>query len=258
MKVQLLPSSINEDGTASQGQRLTCFVVDDSVAFDAGSLAFSCTDRQREQIRDAVISHTHLDHIAGLPIFLDDLFASLTDPFRIHCTAEMFEVFESNIFNWKIYPRFSELTNDHGKVLEYSLVEPQKPFKVKHLEVLAVAVSHNSPSLGFLVSDGIVSIGITGDTSETSEIWNVYSECENLVAVFVECAFPDEMGKLAGDSHHLTPVRLASELAKLGNRKYPVYVSNIKAMYRDIVRRQLDDLKLPDLRILEVGKIYDL
>jgi len=256
MKVQLLPSSINDDGTASQGQRLTCFVVDDSVAFDAGSLAFACTNLQRQQIRDAVISHTHLDHIAGLPIFIDDLFATLTEPFRIHCTTEMFEVLESNVFNWDIYPRFSELTNVYGNVLEYSLVEPQNAFKVKHLEVVPVTVNHNSPSLGFLVSDGKVSVGITGDTSETSEIWNVFSECENLAAVFVECAFPDEMGKLASDSHHLTPARLASELAKLRDRKYPVYVSNIKAMYREVVVRQLDDLKLSDLNILEVGKSY--
>ena len=76
MKVQLLPSSLGGDAAATQQQRLTCFVVDNSVAFDAGSLAFSCSDTQRQQIRDAVITHTHLDHIAGLPIFIDDLFAS--------------------------------------------------------------------------------------------------------------------------------------------------------------------------------------
>ncbi len=258
MRVQLLPSSFKNDGTASQSQRLTCFVIDDCVAIDAGSLAFSCSDAQREQIRDAVISHTHLDHIAGLPIFLDDLFASFTEPFRLHVTAEMLEVLENNIFNWNIYPRFSELKNSHGNVLEYSLVDPEKVFKVKHLEVLAVAVNHHSPSLGFLISDGKISIAITGDTSETSDIWKACAECDNLAAVFVECAFPNEMGKLAGDSHHLTPERLGSELEKLGDRRYPVYVSNIKAMYRDIVVRQLDDLQIPDLFILDIGKIYDL
>ncbi len=256
MKVQLLPSSFNEDGTPSQAQRLTCFVIDDSVAVDAGSLAFACTDIQRSQVRDAVISHTHLDHIAGLPIFLDDLFSSLSEPFRVYVTAEMLKVLEENIFNWDVYPRFSELKNAHGNILEYVVVEPQREFGVRHLTVTPIAVNHNSPSLGFVISDGRVSIGITGDTSTTTEIWDVFSKCENLAAVFVECAFPDEMGTLADDSHHLTPKRLATELLKIDGREFPVYVSNIKAMYRETVIKQLNELALPRLNIIEVGKVY--
>lgn len=257
MKVQLLPSSLGGDAAATQQQRLTCFVVDNSVAFDAGSLAFSCSDTQRQQIRDAVITHTHLDHIAGLPIFIDDLFASLTAPFRVHVTDEMAEILERDVFNWHIFPRFSELENAHGKVLEYKIFKAGNGFRVNHLDVTAIAVNHNSPSLGFVVSDGKTSIGITGDTAETTEIWNVFSTCENLAAVFVECAFPNEMGQLAADSHHLTPLRLAGELAKMKDRAFPVYVSNIKAMYREIVVRQLAEINIPKVSVLEVGKDYE-
>lgn len=257
MKVQLLPSSLGGDGTASQQQRLTCFVVDDSVAFDAGSLAFSCSDTQRQQIRDAVITHTHLDHIAGLPIFIDDLFASLTEPFRVHVTDEMAKILERDVFNWDVYPRFSELENAHGKVLEYKIFEAGNGFRVNHLDVTAVMVNHNSPSFGFVISDGKASIGMTGDTAETIGIWNAFSECDDLAAVFVECAFPNEMGQLAADSHHLTPLRLAGELAKMKDREFPVYVSNIKAMYREIVVRQLAEMAIPNVNVLEVGKVYE-
>ena len=38
---------------------------------------------QKKQIRDVVLTHAHLDHIAGLPLFIDDLFASLIEPVRI-------------------------------------------------------------------------------------------------------------------------------------------------------------------------------
>ena len=257
MKVQLLPSSINGDGTASQQQRLTCFVVDDSVAFDAGSLAFSCSDSQRDQIRDAVITHTHLDHIAGLPIFIDDLFASLTEPFRLHVTSKMAEILERDIFNWDIYPRFSELENAHSKVLEYKTFEAGNAFRVNHLDVTAIAVNHNTPSLGFVISDGKTSIGITGDTAETDDIWIAFSACDDLAAVFVECAFPNEMGQLAADSHHLTPNRLRGELTKIKDREFPVYVSNIKAMYRDAVVGQLAEMDAPNVNILEVGRVYE-
>lgn len=257
MKVQLLPSSFDESGAVSQQQRLTCFVINDSVAIDAGSLAFSCSDQQREQIRDIVISHTHLDHIAGLPIFVDDLFASLTEPLRIHVTAEMAEVLERDVFNWHVYPRFSELKNEQGSVLEYKHFEPGIPFSAAGLDVTAFTVNHNVSGAGFIVSDGTVSIGITGDTAETDAIWEAFSACQNLSAIFVECAFPDEMADLAIASHHLTPKRLAIELSKF-KHDCTVYVSNIKAMYRDRVVRQINEAAMPNVRILEIGMVYDL
>ena len=257
MRVQLLPSSLNADGTASQQQRLTCFVIDDKVAVDAGSLAFSCTDVQREQVRDVIISHTHLDHIAGLPIFLDDLFGSLTGPVRIHLIREMADVLERDIFNWEIYPRFSELRNEYGNVVRYVTFAPRVAFIAEHLKVTAVEVNHNSPSCGFLVSDGKKSIAITGDTAETSEIWEVMSASENLSAVFVECAFPNGMARLAADSHHLTPERLAAELKKIEHLGCPVFVSNIKAMYRAQVIEQLTLAAIPNVEILEIGKVYE-
>src|SRR3954447_11650567 len=117
MKVQLLPTSIDENGRASARQHLLTIIVDDCVAIDAGCLAFSCSDIQREQVRDIILTHTHLDHIAGLPLFIDDLFATLTAPITVHATAEMIDTLERDIFNWRIYPRFSELRNSHGAVV---------------------------------------------------------------------------------------------------------------------------------------------
>ena len=257
MRIQLLPSSFDETGEVSQHQRLTCFVVNDSVAIDAGSLAFSCSSEQRQQIRDVIISHTHLDHIAGLPIFIDDLFAGLTEPLRVHATRKMADSLEKYVFNWDIYPRFSELKNDHGTVMEYKFFEPCEKFTAGGLEISAVLVNHNNPSAGFIISDGISSIGITGDTAETDEIWRAFAQCGDLKAIFVECAFPNEMESLALASHHLTPKRLASELNKFVNDDCQVFVSNIKAMYRDRVVEQILTLGNRNLEIVEVGKVYE-
>lgn len=258
MKVQLLPSSFDSDRGISQHQRLTSFVIDDKVAVDAGSLAFSCSDVQREAVRDIIVSHTHLDHIAGLPIFLDDLFGSLTEPVRIHLTREMADILERDVFNGAIYPRFSELRNEHGKVIEYVRFIAGDTFTAAHLSVTAVEVNHNSPSFGFLVSDGTTEIGITGDTAETTQIWEMLAASAKLSAIFVECAFPNEMARLASDSHHLTPARLADELKKIEHLECRIFVSNIKAMYRDQVVDQLRSAAIPNVVILEIGRIYEL
>jgi len=257
MRVQLLPSTIDIDGKASARQHLICLVIDDQVAVDAGSLAMSCSDAQRAAIRDIVLSHVHLDHIAGLPMFIDDLFATVTEPIRVHATAEMIEILERDIFNWSVYPRFSELANDNGQIVEYCPYNFGEAFDAKHLKLRPVAVNHSVQSSGLIVSDGTLTIGVTGDTSATDEIWSELHSCSDLAAVFVECAFPNEFGNIAEASHHLTPERLAGELAKLDRPDVPVMVMNIKPMYREKVIEQVGQLAISNVSIVDVGRVYE-
>ncbi|HMT07372.1 MAG TPA: 3',5'-cyclic-nucleotide phosphodiesterase [Pyrinomonadaceae bacterium] len=256
MKVQLLPSSI-ENGVASQRQRLCTFIVNDSVAIDAGSLSFSCSDAQRGSVRHIVLSHTHLDHIAGLPIFVDDLFATLTSPVQVHATQAMIDVLEANVFNWDVYPRFSELENEFGPVLEYRPFDFDVSFQIGSLEFTAIAVDHHGPSAGFIVRDGSSVVAFTGDTSATVEFWSALNREVALDAVFIECAFPDRLGELAEKSHHLSPSLLASELEKLAAPTNHIFVSNIKASYRDEVVDEIERLRIPNLEVLTVDKIYE-
>ncbi len=253
----MLPSSIDENGQASDRQHLLSIIIDDKVAIDAGCLAFSCSDLQRDQIRDVVLTHTHLDHIAGLPIFIDDLFASLTEPIRIHATPEMIEILERDIFNWAIYPRFSDLANDRCNVVEYRKFERGATFDIEHLTFQCVGVNHKVSANGYMISDGRSSIAITGDTAETDEIWKVCNSTSDLKAVLVECAFPDEMAELAVVSDHLSPARLENELSKFHRDDVPVFIINIKPMYRERVIEQIARAKLPLVSILELGKVYD-
>ncbi|MFT3745039.1 MAG: MBL fold metallo-hydrolase [Pyrinomonadaceae bacterium] len=257
MKIQMLPSSIDENGQASVRQHLLTLVVDDCIAIDAGCLAMSCSQKQRENVRDVILTHTHLDHIAGLPMFIDDLFASLTEPIRIHASSEMIEILERDIFNWSIYPRFSELTNDHGAVVEYCEFERGATIEARHLTIRSVGVNHPVSANGYVISDGTGSIAITGDTAETDEFWDVCNETPSLKAIFVECAFPDELVSLAKVSEHLTPGRLASEISKLKNRDYPIFVINMKPMYREKVIEQIAALDLEKVETMSVGKIYE-
>ncbi len=232
-------------------------VVDDLIAFDAGSLAMACTDRQRENIRDVVISHAHLDHIAGLPLFIDDLFSQLTEPVRIHAEQSVIDVLEENIFNWSIYPKFSELNNDFGAVVEYRRIEPGSEFNIKHISVRAIGVSHRVPSCGFIISDTQTTIATTGDTAPTDEFWRQVNALPKVNAVLVECAFPSHLGDLAAISHHLTPQSLRTELEKLRQPNASIYVVNIKPAFREQTVREIEELKIDKLKILEIGNVYE-
>ena len=235
---------------------MTCFIIDDRVAIDAGSLAMAANDAQRESVRDVVLTHAHLDHVAGLPLFVDDLFTTLDSPVRVHATRDVIEVLSRDVFNWSVYPDFAELENEHGRVLEYSAIEPGAEFRAAHLEILPVSVNHKVPSAGFVISDGRGKIAITGDTAEANGFWDAINATEALDALLIECAFPNKMSALADISHHLTPSRLDRELEKFKLR-CPVYAVNIKPMYRDIVLSELAGLDR-EIEPLQIGRIYDL
>ena len=257
MKVQLLPSTFNSGGAASSSQHLTCFVIDDTVAVDAGSLAMAASPLQQQQVRDIVLTHAHLDHIAGLPLFVDDLFSTLSSPVTVHSTEAVIETLERDVFNWSVYPRFSELANDNGPVLEYRTYSPGDTFTVKHLTFRSIEVNHRVPTTGFLVSDGQATIAISGDTAEMDEFWNAVNQAEKVSAVLLECAFPDELEELARLSHHLTPARLRSEMEKCTRNDCAFYVANLKPMHRKTIVEQLGKLNIANLEPLVVGKVYE-
>lgn len=256
MKLQLLPSTI-ENGKAVNKQHLACFVIDDRVAIDAGCLSIATDEVQKRQIRDVVLTHAHIDHIAGLPLFIDDLFSELETPVRVHSSEDVLSVLRKHIFNWEVYPDFSELENSFGPVMEYHAFDTTQELRIGDLQIRPIPVNHKVPSYGFIISKGDTTIALSGDTAEMVEFWSEINSSKRIDAIFVECAFPDELDELAQISHHFTPGRLNAELRHLKVSDCPIYVINIKPVYRDRTIRQLKDLKIRNLQILEVGRTYE-
>ena len=212
MRIQLLHSTFDSQGHATSEQRLTCFLIDECVAVDAGSIALATTSEQREKVRDVIVTHPHMDHIASLPIFIDDLFHTLKSPVRVYATQEVIDLLERDIFNWNVYPRFSELKNDYGPVMEYVPIPTGEEFQVAHLTVTAVSFNHIVPTVGLIISDGRNTVALSSDTYETEEFWNIINRAPKLDALLIEASFPDSMAKLAEVSRHFTPASLKREL----------------------------------------------
>jgi cAMP phosphodiesterase len=256
VKIQLLPSTFNEVGQATLDQRLTCFLIDDCVAVDAGSIAIALTNDQRETVRDIIVTHPHMDHIASLPIFIDDLYPSLTQPVRIHATPEVIALLERDVFNWNVYPRFSDLKNDYGPVMEYVPIPPTGAFTVGHLKVIAVPVNHIVPTVGLIVTDGKTTVAFSSDTAETEEFWKTVNEIGHIDALLIEASFPNEMANLAEVSRHFTPASLGKELKKLSHDGIDILAVHLKPTYRETIIRQLKELNLPNLAVMEPGRTY--
>jgi cAMP phosphodiesterase len=257
LQIQLLPSSFDSRGGASLAQRLTCFVIDDRVTIDAGSIGIALSEAQQRSVRDVIVTHPHMDHIASLPIFVDDLFGELREPVRIHATGEVIELLKADVFNDVVYPKFDLLKNTHGHVMEFVPFEPGREFKVAHLTCTAVSVNHIVPTIGLLVSDGTATVAFSSDTAETEEFWQVVNQAKTLHALFIEASFPDSMEGLAKASKHLTPASLRSELTKLDHNGMDILAVHVKPAYREQVIAELNLLNIDKLRVMEPGKVYE-
>jgi ribonuclease BN (tRNA processing enzyme) len=235
---------------------LTSFLIDDCVAIDAGSIAIALTSDQRDKVRDIIVTHPHMDHIASLPIFIDDLYATLKEPMRVHATSEVIELLERDVFNWNVYPRFSGLKNDYGPVLEYIPIPTGAEFKVAHLTVIAIPVNHIVPTVGLIVSDQKSTVAFSSDTAETQEFWDFVNRTKGLKALLIEASFPNDMARLAEVSRHFTPATLGNELKKLAHNGLDILAVHIKPAYREKIIAELKALKISKLRVMEPGKTY--
>jgi ribonuclease BN (tRNA processing enzyme) len=257
VKIQLLPSTFDSEGNASPEQRLTCYLIDDRVTVDAGSIAIALSDAQRGTVRDIIVTHPHIDHIASLPIYIDDLFGFLDGPIRVYATEEVIGMLERDIFNWTIYPRFSELSNDKGRVMEYVPFRAGEEFQVAHLRVIAVPVNHIVPTVGLIVSDAKTTVAFSSDTYETEEFWEMVNRRPRVDALLIEASFPDSMADLAEVSRHFTPALLHKELRKLDHNGLDILAVHLKPAYREKLVEELNALGIPKLRIMEPGHIYE-
>ncbi len=256
MKIKLLPSTIDAGGRATAEQRLSCFLIDDRVTIDAGSIAIALTDAQRRTVRDIIVTHPHMDHIATLPIFVDDLFGSLTEPVRIHGTADVCELIERDVFNGTVYPPFQKYSNEHTRVMEFVPFRAGEEFRVAHLSVTAVHVNHIVPTVGMLLTDGRTTLAFSSDTSATEEFWHLVNRRAKVDALLIEASFPNSLSGLAEVSGHLTPEALGAELRKLKHRDLDILAVHLKPSFRQQLVRELADLRIPRLSAMEPGREY--
>ena len=256
LKIKLLPSTIDTEGRASPEQRLSCFLVDGRVAIDAGSIALGLNDAEREGVRDIIITHPHIDHIATLPIFVDDLFAFLKEPIRIHATAEVCELVARDVFNGTVYPPFQDFNNGTTPVMQFVPFRAGEEFRVAHLRITAVPVNHIVPTVGMVFTDGETTIALSSDTASTDEFWHLVNREPHLDALLIESSFPNHLSKLADASGHLTPDALGQELRKLKHTDLDILAMHLKPSFRRQLIEELAALNVPRLSAMEPGREY--
>ncbi len=252
MKITLLPSAAG----AQSGQYLTSFLVNDHVAIDAGSLGLYQEAVQQAAVRHIFLSHSHLDHLASLPIFLDNVIGINQAPVIVHATESVQQCLRLDVFNDRLWPNFLDLTVNGQPIVKLATIQSGRSEEVEGLRITPMAVDHVAPTLGFIIEDEAAAIVVSTDTGPTEEIWTVARKTPNLKAVFLDASFPDAMAELAKVSSHLTPAGFIREMEKVPP---PVrfFAVHLKARFRDQVAQELLTHNVSRLAIAKIGVTYE-
>jgi cAMP phosphodiesterase len=256
MKFRVLGCS----GGQVPGHQLSCYLVDDSLLLDAGSVTSVLGLRQQQKIKNILITHIHLDHVLALAMLADNLYGRCKTSINLWGTGEVVDGLKKFFFNNHVWPDFTRLTGSGQRVpvMKLRRLRAENPTRVGDHLVTAVRVHHVVPTFAFFIEKKTQTLLHFGDTGPTEKVWARARRCANLRAVILETSFPNRLQEIADASRHLTPQTLAREMEKLGNEEMPILVTHLKPAFRKEIIAELRKLKKPRLRILADGDVLRL
>ncbi|HQS57186.1 MAG: 3',5'-cyclic-nucleotide phosphodiesterase [Gallionellales bacterium 35-53-114] len=218
--------------------RTTSMLLDNDVLIDAGTGACDLSLEELSLIDHVFLTHSHLDHIVSLPFMLDSVAFMRNKPLTIYATQETIESLQQHIFNWKIWPDFSQIPNFHQPCMLYQSIATGETVKLGEREITALPANHVVPAVGFQLDSGAGSLVFTGDTTTQDVFWDMVNRIGNLRYLIIESAFSDAEKELAIVSRHLCPGLLSGELLKLKSNP-DIYVTHLKPGEGDLTMQEI-------------------
>jgi ribonuclease BN (tRNA processing enzyme) len=268
MQIRVLGCS----GAIAKGCRTTSFLLDEDLLVDAGTGVGDLTLEEMTRIDDVLLTHSHLDHIAALPLMIDAIASRRTTPLRVHALGPTIDALRVHVFNNIIWPDFAVIPSVNAPFVSFHEITVGQCLelghgKTKHVEVLPAV--HSVPACGFAIrqSSGGPNWVFSGDTERNPFFWKRVNQLDVGMLV-IETTFSDCKQSLAERSRHLSPVMLAEELAQINSSNaYPIYITHTKPAEADEIMSQVRLLKAGldandavrhEIRWLEAGVVMQV
>ena len=237
MKLRVLGCS---GGIGGRLMRTTSMLVDHDILIDAGTGLTELTLAEMAMIEHIFITHSHLDHLAALPLMIDSVADMHDRPITLYATDATLEIIKNHIFNWAIWPDFSEIAIRQEAVMQYQTIRIGEPLRPGERTITAVPAEHTVPAVGYHLDSGQASLVFTGDTTVNDAFWPVINRISNLKYLIIETAFSNRERRLAQTSKHLCPSMLAEELARL-ERDVSVFITHLKPGQVELIMGEIEE-----------------
>lgn len=263
MKVRVLGCS----GAIAKDCRTTSFLIDSDVLVDAGTGVGDLTLAEMGAIDHVLLTHSHLDHVAALPLMVDAIAGKRTSPIRIHALAGTIAALKAHIFNNTIWPDFSRIPTPEAPFISFHEIVVGQSLQITGKTIEVLPAVHTVPACGYAITAGQGCWVFTGDTERNPAFWKRVNQL-NVAMLVIETAFSNREKQLAKRSLHLAPETMAQELDCIDRGKhYPIYITHTKPAETDLIMAEIQrfDQTQPfgpnvthDIRWLRAGQEFEL
>lgn len=252
MKIEVLGCS----GGESPVRRLTCLLINDRIALDAGSLTQGIELDRQAEVASIVLTHSHLDHTNSIPFFIENVYGLRREAIDLYASRATIYALRRNLFNDASWPDFTRLPNHLLPAIKFHELENEVPVTIGQVRFTPVAVDHLVPTQGFLIEQGNSAVLWSSDTGPTERLWEIANRTPNLKALCIEVSFDNSMQAIADVSMHLTPRTLGVELGKL-EREVPILLHHVKPQCAARIESEVGEWARGDIDLLEQGRAYE-
>lgn len=255
MKIRILGCS---GGIGGRHLRTTSMLVDHDVLIDCGTGVADLSIAELAQIDHVFITHSHLDHIACLPLLIDTVGDMRQKPLTVYATDATLEILRNHIFNWAIWPDFSEIPDPENPFMRYENLRIGETVDLAGRLITPVPANHTVPAVGYHLDSGITSLVFSGDTGPCPELWRAVNKIRNLKYLIIETAFSNRERQLARVSLHLCPEMLAEELSNL-QHDADIYITHLKPGQTELTMQEIQDsIGEFNPRMLQNNQVFEI
>jgi ribonuclease BN (tRNA processing enzyme) len=263
VKVRVLGCS----GAIARDCRTTSFLIDSDVLVDAGTGVGDLSLAEMAAVDHVLLTHSHLDHIAALPLMVDAVAGQRTRPLQVHALPGTVKALRDHVFNNVIWPDFSRIPTPDAPFITFHEIEVGQTLQITGKTIEVLPAVHTVPAVGYAITAGSGCWVFTGDTERNPAFWTRVNEL-NVAALVIETAFSNRERELAQKSLHLSPASLADELRNIAKgRQYPIYITHTKPAETDLIMSEIQGLDqtrtfglnfMHDIRWLRAGQEFEL
>ncbi len=220
--------------------RTTSMLLDHDILIDAGTGVGDLLVSELALIDHVFVTHSHMDHVTSIPFLVDTVGWMRDKPITVHATLQTLDILKRHLFNWKLWPDFTEIPDTEHPVLRYQAITLGETVELNGRKITPLPANHVVPAVGFQLDSGRASLVFTGDTTSNDPLWREVNQIANLRYLIIETAFCNREKDLAIASKHLCPSMLAEELSKL---KLPVeiYITHLKPGEIELTMREIEE-----------------